>query len=547
MPGNVLSPDAAVGDQQDGAAERPPWHRRPGWVVIAVPMVAALALGGYRLGGPSLWRDEAYTISVAGRSPGQIAGLLAHLDAVHGPYYLCMHFVVSLLGTSAVAIRLPSLLATSVAAGFTAAIGRRLARTAALPAPSVTGLLAGLLFVAAPRTTYYAQDARPYGLVVMFAAAATYLLIRAAADDRWRWWVAYGAAITMVGVFNLFALLLVVAHGAALTQARLQARAGRPALGSGQAVPSGPAGQPGIRLPRWAAAVAVAVIPLTPMFYFGYQQGSTLGWVKRPGLPAVIRLVTDMAGSQPLIPLVAVLAVAGAAAGLRSRQPGQPSLTAVALPWLVLPAFILLGISQVHPAYVERYVVFSLPALALLCAAGLAGLAGLAARSPIARQRAALAWLPSAVILAVLAGLLVRPQHLTGPPAARPDNLRAAAAAIGANARPGDVVFFIPSKTRIVRIAYPAQFTGVRDLALAKSPAASATLVGTQVHPPALRSLFAGVRRVWVVQWKRQLHRRAKRPVGRAELALIAPMHLVRRWHARSIVVSLYAMSGAAG
>ena len=66
----------------------------------------------------------------------------------------------------------------SVAAGCTAALGRRLARLAVLPAPSVTGLAAGLLLVAAPQTTYYAQDARPYGLVTMFAVIATWLLVR---------------------------------------------------------------------------------------------------------------------------------------------------------------------------------------------------------------------------------------------------------------------------------------------------------------------------------------------------------------------------------
>src|ERR1700727_2593277 len=129
-----------------------PVGRPPDWLVVAGPAAAALAVGGYRLGGPSLWRDEAFTISASQRSIGRIFPLLWHVDAVHGPYYLGLHFVVSLLGTSAVALRLPSVLGMGIDAGFTAAVGPRLARTAALPAPAVTGLLAGLLFAAAAPT-----------------------------------------------------------------------------------------------------------------------------------------------------------------------------------------------------------------------------------------------------------------------------------------------------------------------------------------------------------------------------------------------------------
>ena len=199
----------------------------PSWLVAGIPVVAALVVGGYRLGGASLWRDEAYTLDVARRSTGQIFNLLLHVDAVHGPYYLGMHAVIRLFGSSEAALRLPSLVATSLAAGLLALLGRRLARASGLPAPAATGLLAGLLQVAAPQTTYYAQDARPYGLVTLFAVAATYLLIVAVERGGARWWAAYAAAIALTGVASLFALLILAAHGVTLllTQARGQARA----------------------------------------------------------------------------------------------------------------------------------------------------------------------------------------------------------------------------------------------------------------------------------------------------------------------------------
>ena len=89
-------------------------------------------------------------------------------------------------------------------------------------------------------------------------------------------------------------------------------------------------------------------------------------------------------------------------------------------------------------------------------------------------------------------------------------------------------------------IAYPAPFRHLRDLALAKSPAASSTLAGTQVPGPVLRSRFAGVRRVWLIQWGGRRAARPGQPTGQAELALLARMHLAGRWHARSIRLSLY-------
>ena len=116
MPENLVSPRTSAVPDSAAASRRPSWHRRPDWLVLAVPALAALVVGGYRLGAPSLWRDEAYTISAAHRSVGQIFALLGHVDAVHGPYYLGMHFVVSLLGTSAVALRLPSLLGMVITA-----------------------------------------------------------------------------------------------------------------------------------------------------------------------------------------------------------------------------------------------------------------------------------------------------------------------------------------------------------------------------------------------------------------------------------------------
>jgi mannosyltransferase len=524
------------------AARRRAWLRPGNWLVVVIPAVAELVIGGYRLGGASLWRDEAYTIDAARRTNGQILALLGNVDAVHGPYYLCMHVVVGILGTSAAAIRLPSLLGMSVACGCTAALGRRLARMAALPAPSVTGLTAGLLLAAAPLTTYYAQDARPYGLVTMLAVIATQLLITCLADGRWRWWAAYGAVIALTGMFSLFALLLLFAHGATLlvTRARTRNRARNGDIqGNEHELQARPL--------RWLAAAAAAIVSVSPLIVLGYRQGQTLAWVTRPGPRTVIAMLAGFAGSRALIPLVAAIAAGGAGIEAGRRHRRGFTVTEVALPWLVLPPLILLAVSLVHAVYVQRYIVFCLPALALLSAAGLAWLARLVAaagggrRVPWLGWRPGFAWAPSAVLAAVMAVLLAGPQQAIRLTSARPDNLRAVSAVVSANERPGDAVIYIPSEARVVSMGYPAPFSRLRDIALARSPVASATLTGLQVPAAALPGRFAGVRRVWLVSWSdKPVASQASGATDRAELALVARMRLIRHWTVGSVVLGLY-------
>jgi mannosyltransferase len=522
--GQAVDPAAA------GAAPPHPAGRRlPGWLVVAIPALAALAVGGYRLGGPSLWRDEAYTLGSAQRSSGQIFALLLHVDAVHGPYYLGMHVVVAVLGTSEAALRLPSLLATGLAAGITAALGRRLARMTPLPVPGLTGLLAGLLYAATPQTTFYAQDARPYGLVTACAAAATYLLLVALADGGKRWWAGYGAAIALTGMASLFALLLLAAHAVTLLVTRNRAR-----------------------LLPFLAAAAAAVVVLVPLIVLGYRQDRALGWISAPGLRALGSLFEHAAGSRQLIPLVAVLATCGVVASLRLRRRRELSVATVALPWLVLPPLVLLGISLIRPVYVERYVIFVQPALALLCAAGLTWLGSQIAGSALGTRIPALAWPVLAwtvpvLIVAVWAAGLIGPQQAVRRSSARPDNLRAVSAVVAANERPGDAVFFIPSETRVVSLGYPAPFRELRDLALGESPVASGTLTGIPVPAQELATRFAAWQsgagrdgRVWVVRWRHPPPGAPATGLDREELALTGGMRLIRRWTVQSVVLSLY-------
>ena len=406
------------------AGERRP-RASPAWFVPVVSAISAFAVGMYGIARPSLWRDEAYTIEVASRSPAQIFALLRNVDAVHGAYYLCMHLVVTLLGRSEAAVRLPSVAAAAVAAGFLAALGMRLAAASGLPSPRVSGLLAGLLYAVAPSVTMYAQDARSYATVSAFVVIATYLLVRALGDRRRRWWVGYGVAIALAAMFNLLALLIVPAHGVTVAIVARRSRAERLRTGSagslstasmsaasmsaasmsaarmnlessasatpaaapvGEVRPSEADGAAALAVAQrrvrhrsgalsWAVAVIAAVVVLIPLVTLAYPQRGATAWLGQPGSRQVGILLASLAGSGVLIAPVGALILIAVGARIAAACGRPLAIIDVALPWLVLPPAILLGISQIHPLYNFRYVVFCLPAVALLGADGLSWLA----------------------------------------------------------------------------------------------------------------------------------------------------------------------------
>jgi len=554
---NIGSPDPATtlaaepGDVAAGpAAGRVPdagiWRRRLGWLIVAVPAAVSFVLGGYQIGGASLWRDEAYTKDAIARPFGQIFTLLGHQDAVHGAYYLLMHVVAAVLGTSAAALRFPSLCAMVIATGFVAATGRRAAALALAPdagrngrgldVPALTGLLSGLLFATAPYMTYYAQMARSYAIETMFAVIASYLLLRAWPDGRWRWWLGYAAAVALTGLFNIFGLLIVAAHGITLllTDARGQTAPGR-RIG---------------RIPvRWLAACGAAVIVLGPLLGLASRQQVQIAWLNRPTLNAMERLLTNLAGSRPLIAPFALLALGGLLTAWRADHWRPLNPAAIALPWLIVPPFVLVAVSFVKPVYYVRYIEFCLPALAILAGAGLTGLIRLAAATPLrwsrwGRWRLGLKWLPAVLAVAVLAALLAGPQQAIRQTAARPDNLRLASAIVAAHEQPGDVVFYLPATMHVLGTAYPAPFARLRDIARNKSAIASGTLTGTEITSPArLKSRFTDVRRVWVVTGASTYKfPKASTPMGKEKLALLAGagLRILHRWQADEVMLTLY-------
>ncbi|MEU8437519.1 glycosyltransferase family 39 protein [Streptomyces sp. NPDC029216] len=416
-------------------------HRTAPWRWLP-PLLTVLLLGLWGLergpGGGSMWRDESTTWQVAHRPAGALRDLLGQVDAVHGLYYALMHLVFGLWGDGGLwALRLPSVAGTALAAAGVAAVAHRLAGERA-------ALWAGVTYALLPPVQMYGQEGRSYALVAAAVAWATYLMLR----ERW---AAYAAVLLLGCWLHEFAVLALLAHGCA---------AGR------------------VRGWRWAAgAVAAGLLPLAVLS--AGQAERQLGWLGRPGWE-------DWAAYGGVVGVVLLLVWGGGGGGGgvlgagSGSGAGSAELVRVAVPLALLPPGLLMAVSLVHPWYVDRYVLYALGGLALLAGAGLAGVRG---------------WVPWVLVAVLLVPLGVWSAWLRTPDS-RKDDVLAVAAAVREKARPGDAVLFMPSRRREWLLSSPGLYAGLRDVALADTPATSHTLHGTELPPDRVREALRASPRV---------------------------------------------------
>ena len=226
-----------------------------------IPALVTLAIALYQIQRPSLWRDEGATLAAVHRSLPQLLRMLGPTPtSCTAPTTCSCGSRPRRPGRACWRCQVPVRHGRmAVAAGFLAALGRRLVSTraglaagrrrrrspsAALPRPERAELRAG-------DGAGHDRDSPP---------------ARAPASSpgrRWRWLTGYGVSVAVMGLGNIFALLLIPAHGLTLA---LWARH-NPATGDGSAAmaadgsapapaggaPAGP-GWPAVR--GWPAGAA---------------------------------------------------------------------------------------------------------------------------------------------------------------------------------------------------------------------------------------------------------------------------------------------------
>jgi mannosyltransferase len=470
---------AAAAPSAEPAA--PAWPLRYHWLW---PALLTLLAAAWSLGTPALWADELATWGAVRLGWGQLFRLLGHVDAVVAPYYAVEKAWTTIAGTSPVALRLPSALAMAAAAALVAVLAARIAGQR-------TGLLAGLVLVVVPATSRFAQEARPYAFVVLFAVLATLLLLRFLDRPGPGTGVPYALAVALLGAFHLIGLLLLLAHAVAARR----------------------------RLAAWAVWAGIGVLPLLPLVWYGVRQSGQVAWIPPAHLHVVLAAPTDIFVSGEVAGALAVL-------GLLALSPRR-DVVALAC-WGLVPLAALAVVGQFTPLFWPRYVLYVVPAWAVLAALALR-------RAPR---------VPAAAALLAVALLGAPAQTAIRQPDGHSQATSQAGGIIAANYQPGDAVAYSMLETArwvprdIVDRYVPAArrpadvfaVTGQRvDGHLAATECADLTACLDRADPG----------RVWVVRMHTQADPLAGLGTAKADL-LRSRFHLARLWLVKDLTVALY-------
>jgi len=166
--------------------------------------------------------------------------------------------------------------------------------------------------------------------------------------------------------------------------------------------------------------------------------------------------------------------------------------------------------------YVFRYVVFCIPAAALLAGTALAALGR---------------WLGViGLILIALAGLPGQ-QHARAV-AGHSENLRQLSHLLAVHTRPGDAVIFAGRNDREFQAAYPAGYRDLRDVGLGRTAISAGHLLATDAPTAVVRRRLATVTRLWGIETG----------ADRGHVPVLAGLgfHPVHRWDITGIWLVLY-------
>ncbi|WP_059018770.1 glycosyltransferase family 39 protein [Mycobacterium sp. M26] len=399
-------------------------------VAVGIFAVVVSAAGAAR---PSLWFDEAATISAGTRSVPELWRMLGNIDAVHGLYYLVMHGWFAIVPATEFWSRLSSSLAIGLAAAGVVVLGRQLSTRS-------VAVTAGVMFALLPRVTWAGIETRSYALCMVAGVWLTVLCISAIRHNQARWWAAYSALVAVGTVLNVFVVLILGVHAvlvAVLTDAR------------------------SIRL-RWGGAALAAAAAVTPFLLFSQTQLFQVGWISRLGTQTVGKILQEQYFDHSLsfailaaVTIVAALLCRSRALGVSGDQPAR--LVIVAVAWIAIPTVALLIYSVVrHPVYYPRYLSFTAPAIALLL-----GLCVVV----VGRSRAGI----TALLLAF--AFAATPNYLAqrGPYAKEGMDYSQVADIITRHAKPGDCLVmdnsaaWKPGPIRPLIAARPAAFATLHD------------------------------------------------------------------------------------
>jgi len=440
------------------------------WLTVAAITALGAALQLHAIAAKSFWLDEGSSITMSRLDWFNFLRIMWRREMNMMLYYLLLRGWLH-LGDSVTWIRGLSVVFATAAIPAIFLLGRKMFGTS-------FGLVSALLLSVNAFQVRYAQEARSYSLLVLLLIVSTYFFLSAIESGHRREWNWYIVASSLAVYVHFFAVLVVVAHWAAL---RLMERRGVIAS----------AHETRREFRRAARLVALWTAPI--WIFIATTGAGPIAWIPRPGLGDIIGLLKKLSGNADTLQVIVysafvMLGLLAGSVAIRSRRSDARSYLILSC-WFLVPLLIVLLVSIARPVFAPRYLMICLPAWLMLTAAGIT----------TGRSHVLTGILAVAVAGASMVG--VRNYYKADFDIGRND-VRSATAYILGHAQPHDGVVFYILSTRFPYDYYAAHSpTGVRPDTL--WPGKNGGLVWRDFMgvPAAARvpALTEGRERIWLV------------------------------------------------
>jgi len=377
-------------------------------LLLLLITLAGACLRLLHLGSKSLWQDEPATVALARMSWPQFVHVWWHGEASYqAAYFLLMRGWLH-LGQSEAFIRLPAAMFGIASIPLIYAVARKLVGIEA-------ALAAAAVLAFSPTHVYYSQEARSYTLTILLVLVSSWFFVRAVQQNREADWALWTIFSVLAVYSHLFASFVLVAQACSLLAHE------KPA--------------PWKRMIGHALLILGITAPGMIVVFVVVPQTAIYAWMNKATPRQVLHLALFLGGSGEKLVLSAILWIAAVRSIFRDRvldEGGDRFWRGILLvSWAVVPIVLNGLLSLYHPIFVQRYMIFCLPATIMLAGLGMAALP----------NRHLGFWLVIGLCATSLVNVFVgyrKPR----------EDWRNATQAILASAQPGDAVVVYPDYSR---------------------------------------------------------------------------------------------------
>jgi len=334
------------------------------WLTLSLTLGTGAVVRFHCAACKPFWFDECFSVEVARISWRNFLHLMWWREANMSMYYILLRGWLQ-LGPSPFFVRSLSIVisvATLPAIYWLAKLlyDRRVA------------LIATALLAVNAYSVRYAQEARSYALFLLLATLSSGCLIswlQATCEESRsqfatsnsqvrRRWVYVGTAVLAV-YSHLYALLLIASHWIVLSR-------------------TSPGKAPQSVMRHTWSIIGVAVLPL--LIFVAKTGAGPIRWIQRPGFRDLAEFLQHLSGGKTwVLPVIfgaaCIAAIVPVRRSLWSRgETWEVWRCQFLLVWLLFPVMLTVLLSLARPVFLSRYMIFCLPALLILAAAGLARL-----------------------------------------------------------------------------------------------------------------------------------------------------------------------------